>query len=123
MNLLLNPYFQTDLRRSFFVFYYTAHRLVAANHRLVGANYRLAAANHCLVEANEGYAALAFALMRYWAAQTTCFSMLHRSVSLKISHRRLNSYVFLTIINGTTGCALGCSSSQKPTPLCQFKFR
>ena len=97
MNLLLNPYFQTDLRRSFFVFYYTAHRLVAANHRLVGANYRLAAANHCLVEANEGYAALAFALMRYWAAQTTCFSMLHRSVSLKISHRRLNSHVFLTL--------------------------
>jgi hypothetical protein len=40
---------------------------------LVGANYRLAAANHCLVAANEGYAALAFALMRNRAAQTTYF--------------------------------------------------
>jgi len=68
MNLLLNSYFQTDLRRSFFVFYYTAHRLLAANHRLVGAYYRLAAANHCLVAANEGYVALAFASVQHWAA-------------------------------------------------------
>lgn len=116
MNLLLNPYFQTDPHRSFFVSHCTAHRLV-------GAYYRLAAANHCLVAANEGYAALAFASVQYWVAQITCFSMPHRGVYLKISHRRLNSYVFLTIINGTTGCALGRSSSQKPTPLCQFKFR
>ena len=122
MDLLLNPYFQTDPHRSFLVSHCTAHRLLAANHRLVGAYYRLAAANYGLVAANEGYAALAFALMRYWAAQTTCFSMLYRSVSLKISHRRLNSCVFLTIINGTAGCALGCSSPQKLTVLCQFKF-
>ncbi|WP_454894654.1 hypothetical protein [Alloprevotella tannerae] len=54
---MLNPYFQTDPPRSFFVSHCTAHRLLPANHRLVGANYRLAAANHCLVAANEGYAA------------------------------------------------------------------
>ena len=97
MDLLLNPYFQTDPHRSFLVSHCTAHRLLAANHRLVGANYRLAAANHCLVAANEGYVALAFASVQHWAAQTTCFSMLYRSVSLKISHRRLNSHVFLNL--------------------------